>query len=73
MTDRIIQTLFPGDGSSHGYAAGWRYAEWWMSKGGGLSADPCDNWTDARANGFYDRLQQEREFRSQDFQGSQPG
>jgi hypothetical protein len=46
--------------SSPRYVTGWRFAEWWLSRGGGVDADPCENWTDAQANGFCDRLYEER-------------
>lgn len=59
-----IRELNPGE-CSRGYQAGWMYAEWWLGKGGDEMADPCDNWADDKANGFSDRLKEERTYRSQ--------
>lgn len=62
MTTLIeIPALDPGPSSTSGYLDGWRYAEWHLRHGGGsLNIDPCDNWRDDKANGFADRLREER-------------
>ena len=55
-----VRELDPGE-CTPGYRAGWMYAEWWLGKGGDVMADPCDNWRDDKANGFADRLKNERD------------
>lgn len=56
-----IMELDAGAGATPGYLAGWRYAEWHLRHGGGcVNVDPCDNWADDKANGFCDRLRDER-------------
>lgn len=43
------------------YASGRRYAEFWISTGGSLvNVDSPDGWSDAKCNGFHDRLVEER-------------
>jgi hypothetical protein len=43
------------------YEAGWQYGSWWISRGGTLIVDELpSNWSDAKCNGFSDRLVQER-------------
>jgi hypothetical protein len=54
--------LSPGECSAP-YDAGWRYAEWFLGKGGDVIADPSCNWSDEKANGFCDRLALERRAR----------
>jgi hypothetical protein len=58
-----IEPLDPGSCTA-GYSRGWKYAEWWLSKGGPLKADAPDNWAEDRANGFCDRLVRERNARA---------
>ncbi len=46
------------------YAAGWKYGDWWMSRGGTKANtmntfETQDNWSEERANGFWDRLNHE--------------
>lgn len=53
------------EGGTERYGSGWSYANWWISKGGGLMADPCDNWHNEKANGFCDRLKLERDARQE--------
>ena len=43
-------------GSSEAYAAGWRYADWWLSTEGSPSADSPDGWPDEKYAGWWDRL-----------------
>jgi hypothetical protein len=43
--------LSPGECSAP-YDAGWRYAEWFLGKGGDVIADPSCNWSDEKANGW---------------------
>jgi hypothetical protein len=41
--------------------AGWKYAGWWLSTGGKLIVDELPaNWSDAKCNGFSDRLVEAR-------------
>ncbi|MBB4861526.1 hypothetical protein HNP46_000337 [Pseudomonas nitritireducens] len=45
------------------YLAGWEYGDWFIVKAGeevNLYADAPDQWGDEKANGFYDRLAEER-------------
>lgn len=43
------------------YAAGRDYAEFWIRTGGQLAnVDSPDDWSDAKCNGFHDRLTEER-------------
>jgi hypothetical protein len=44
--------------SSAVYAEGWKYGDWWVSQGRSKSdtSETPDNWSEDRANGFWDRL-----------------
>jgi hypothetical protein len=43
------------------YQAGREYAEFWIRTGGDLVVqDSPDSWSDAKCNGFHDRLTEER-------------
>ncbi|WP_432263393.1 hypothetical protein [Cupriavidus sp. TMH.W2] len=54
----VIQ-LSAGDCSAK-YVEGWRYAEWWLSRGGDVVADSSANWGEEKGKGFGDRLAEER-------------
>lgn len=60
--DYTVIHLSPGECSER-YAAGWRYAEWFLGKDGDVIADPSCNWGEEKANGFCDRLAIERRAR----------
>ena len=49
----------PGD-CTEIYRDGWTKADKWAKSGGNLKADPPENWSDERANGWADRLYRER-------------
>ena len=49
------------DNCSDRYAAGWAYADWYISNGGNLDADAPGEWHEEKAVGFWDRLTAERE------------
>lgn len=38
------------------YADGWKYADWWLSKGGSPDADSPEGWHQERYEGWWDRL-----------------
>jgi hypothetical protein len=43
------------------YQSGWEYAGLWISHGGKLIVDELpDTWSDAKCNGFSDRLYEAR-------------
>lgn len=43
------------------YASGRRYAEFWIETGGSLTnVESPDSWSDAKCNGFHDRIVAER-------------
>lgn len=44
------------------YASGREYAEFWIRTGGQLTnVDSPDSWSDAKCNGFHDRLHEEQQ------------
>jgi hypothetical protein len=44
------------------YQRGVEYAEWWIENGGRLLVEDLpSSWSEARCNGFSDRLKQERD------------
>jgi hypothetical protein len=38
------------------YADGWKYADWWLTKGGSADADSPDGWHAEKYEGWLDRL-----------------
>jgi hypothetical protein len=43
------------------YVAGRQYAEFWIKHGGSLNnVESPDGWSDAKCNGFHDRIVEER-------------
>lgn len=48
------------EGSSERYAAGWRYADWWLATGGSPDADSPDGWRLEKYEGWWDRLAEEK-------------
>lgn len=64
MTDvsRRLSMPVPEQCSDH-YAAGWAYADWFVSRDGDLDADAPAGWHEEKAVGFWDRLKAERDAR----------
>lgn len=48
------------DDCSDQYAAGWAAGDSHVRGGGNLLADAAPSWSDEKANGFWDRLREER-------------
>lgn len=49
----------PDDCSTH-YADGWRYADWFLMRGGSIRADSPDGWHDEKYEGWWDRIDEAR-------------
>ncbi|MEJ6003884.1 hypothetical protein [Paucibacter soli] len=43
-------------GCTSRYADGWKYADWWLSRGGSADADSPDGWHEEKYEGWWDRL-----------------
>lgn len=55
LKNRPLTAPLP-EGCSDNYAAGWRYADWWLSTGGSPDADSPDGWHAEKYEGWWDRL-----------------